>query len=138
MRTWVCIYRALIYIKINLFFYKMRNRIQLSCVECRRKKKKCDRLTPCERCIKDNKVCVYTKSTEKSLELSSQSEYIYREDDSSYYKINKNKRVDTKLFKLTYVLQRMVDFCHIDPKLNYIKVNIKVLIFFLLTNFSLF
>ncbi|KXN66638.1 hypothetical protein CONCODRAFT_11474 [Conidiobolus coronatus NRRL 28638] len=84
----------------------MRNRVQLSCVECRRKKAKCNRLEPCTNCIKSSTLCLYTKTTQNTLEFSNQIEFVYRNHATSYYTYNK---------------KRMVDFCHLDPKLNYIR-----------------
>jgi hypothetical protein len=35
-----------------------RNRIQLSCINCRQKKVKCDRADPCSRCVRLGVICV--------------------------------------------------------------------------------
>jgi hypothetical protein len=101
----------------------MKNRAQLSCVECRRKKIKCNRLEPCASCIKSSISCVYSDNPQITLESSNQSRHIYRNHATSYYMLNGIKRIDSKWFNLTYNLERMVDFCHFDPKLYYIKVS---------------
>jgi hypothetical protein len=104
----------------------MRNRIQLNCAECRRKKIKCDRLEPCAGCIKSNIVCVYNKFAQKSIEFSNQSKRAYESHANGCYTIYKMRRIYNKWFNLTYTLERMVDFCHLDPKLNYINVSPKI------------
>lgn len=38
---------------------RRRNRIITSCLECRRRKLKCDRLHPCNHCVKGNRDCVF-------------------------------------------------------------------------------
>lgn len=38
---------------------RRRNRIITSCLECRRRKLKCDRLHPCNHCIKGHRDCVF-------------------------------------------------------------------------------
>jgi hypothetical protein len=106
----------------------MRNRIQLNCKECRRKKIKCDRLEPCVGCINSNTLCVYNKFAQKSLEFSNQSELAYGSHANGCYTTYKMERIYNKWFNLTYTLERMVDFCHLDPKLNYINVCSKNII----------
>ena len=45
---------------------RRRNRLITSCLECRRRKLKCDRLTPCGNCTKNGRDCLFIASTNDS------------------------------------------------------------------------
>ena len=45
---------------------RRRNRLITSCLECRRRKLKCDRSAPCSNCIKNGRECLFIASTNDS------------------------------------------------------------------------
>jgi hypothetical protein len=115
----------------------MRDRIQLSCVECRRNKKKCDRVSPtCKNCEKSSKSCIYIlkanitaeNGKDNSKNLISYGDSQSTSDDSSesqsYYLKRKASRLETKWLNLTYTLERIIDFTQIDCKMEDFLVNL--------------
>lgn len=46
---------------------KARNRVPVSCQECRKKKMKCDKQKPCSACVKNEAECIYLKDSIKPI-----------------------------------------------------------------------
>jgi hypothetical protein len=110
----------------------MRERIQLSCVECKRKKIKCNRNEPCSNCLNSNTYCFYIKKNKNSIELGQQNT---TESQLSHYHLKNSMRLESKWSKLTFTLERIIDWSCVDPQINSIMVLFNTIYLFNTNNY---
>lgn len=99
----------------------MRTKVHFNCVECKRKKIKCDRSQPCSNCKKSSKYCFYISKKRDLMHLESGG----GEDDMklSRYHIKKDARFEQRWSKLVNTFDKIVNWCQNDPKLDFILVR---------------
>jgi hypothetical protein len=104
----------------------MRERIQLSCVECKRKKIKCSRDEPCSSCLKYNTYCFYIKKNKNSIELGQKNNI---ENQSSHH-LKNIKRLELKWSKLIFTLEKIINWSCVDPQISSIMVLFNIIYLF--------
>lgn len=74
------------------FVVNKKKRSLISCIECRRKKQKCDELKPtCTRCLTNNRTCIYLMKTSKVSKIQQSS---FNKCISIFSAVNSQKKKD--------------------------------------------
>lgn len=92
-------------------FIKKAKRVVTACDQCRIKKTKCNGAKPCQRCIHDGKICVYTPRKAPTTNASTGKQY-----PEGYVEL-----IEKRLELVTQSLLKLVDVVNNDESTDFIK-----------------
>jgi hypothetical protein len=98
----------------------MEFKASFNCVECKRKKIKCDRKQPCSCCIKSNIYCFYISKKRNMSHIENNSS----ENQMSRYHIKASAKFENKWSRLANTFEKIVNWCQNEPELDFILVSL--------------